>query len=207
MPEGPGVDGTWPFRFRGREPVLRPQETPQAVFIDRAKILVKGGDGGNGIVAFRREAFVPRGGPDGGNGGNGGSVILEADPHLHTLLDFHYRTRYRADRGRHGQGSKCSGRSGGDLIVKVPLGTRVYEARTLQADLTEAGQRFIAAEGGRGGRGNAEFATPTNRAPRKATPGRPGEERELRLELKLMADVGLVSVHHAASQSRCGEGR
>lgn len=171
------------------------------MFVDRAKIIVKAGDGGNGVVSFRREAFVPRGGPDGGNGGRGGSVILEADPQLHTLLDFHYRTRYEAERGRHGSGSRSTGRSGADLIVRVPQGTRVYEDVELLADLTESGQQFIAAEGGRGGRGNAEFATPRNRAPRKATPGAPGPERALQLELKLMADVGLVGLPNAGKST------
>jgi len=171
------------------------------VFIDRAKISVKAGDGGNGCVSFRREAYVPRGGPDGGNGGNGGSVILEADPHLHTLLDFHYRTRYKADRGRHGEGARRSGRSANDLIVRVPVGTRVYEDSRLLADLMEPGQTFLVAQGGRGGRGNAEFATPTNRAPRKSTPGGEGDEKELLLELKLMADVGLVGLPNAGKST------
>ena len=171
------------------------------LFIDRAKILVKAGDGGNGIVSFRREAFVPRGGPDGGNGGNGGSVVFIADPHLHTLLDFHYRTQYRAERGAHGEGAKRTGRSAEDLIVRVPLGTRVNEGGQLLVDMVEPEQRFVVAQGGRGGRGNAEYATSTNRAPRKATSGKPGEERELQLELKLMADVGLVGLPNAGKST------
>jgi GTP-binding protein len=171
------------------------------VFIDRAKIHVKAGDGGNGVVSFRREAFVPRGGPDGGNGGHGGSVILECDPQLHTLLDFHYRTRFRAERGAHGEGAKRSGRKGEDLSVRVPPGTRVYEGSKLLADLVQPGQRFVVAQGGRGGKGNAEFATPTHRAPRKATAGKAGEERELVLELKLMADVGLVGLPNAGKST------
>lgn len=170
------------------------------MFIDRARIRVKAGDGGNGIVSFRREAFIPRGGPDGGNGGDGGSILLEADPHMHTLLDFHYRTEYKADRGAHGEGARRSGRKGADLVIRIPLGTRVFESSTLVVDFIEPHQRFVVAEGGRGGRGNSEFATSTNQAPRKSTPGKPGVERELLLELKLMADVGLVG-HPNAGKS------
>jgi GTPase len=171
------------------------------VFIDRAKIHVKAGDGGNGCVSFRREAYVPRGGPDGGNGGLGGSVIIEADPHLHTLLDFHYRTRYTADRGAHGEGARRSGRSGSDLVVKVPLGTRVYNDSELIADLIEPGERITVAAGGHGGRGNSEFATPRVRAPRRSTPGQKGQEFELRLELAMMADVGLVGLPNAGKST------
>jgi len=186
------LKGIWPFGYC---------VTVHSVFIDRARIRVKAGDGGNGVVSFRREAFVPRGGPDGGNGGGGGSVILEADPHLHTLLDFHYRTHFRAPRGAHGEGAKRSGRAGHDLLIRVPLGTRVYEGQELLADLVQPQQCFTVAKGGRGGRGNSEFATPTNRAPRKATAGKPGQERELLLELKLMADVGLVGLPNAGKST------
>ncbi len=161
---------------------------------------MKAGDGGNGVVSFRREAFIPRGGPDGGNGGEGGSVIAEADPQLHTLFDFHYRSRFAAERGKHGSGAKCSGRAGKDLMIKVPVGTRIYDGDELVVDLVEAGQRHVIAQGGKGGLGNAEFATPTNRAPRKSTGGKPGDERMLLLELKLMADVGLVG-HPNAGKS------
>jgi GTPase len=171
------------------------------MFVDRATIEVKAGDGGNGIVSFRREAFVPRGGPDGGNGGNGGSVYLEADAHLTTLLDFHYRSRFAAERGQHGQGSRCTGKSGDDLVVKVPAGTRVYCESELLADLTAHEQRVLVAQGGRGGLGNSEFATSTNRTPRKSTPGKLGEEKRLLLELKLMADVGLVGLPNAGKST------
>ncbi|MBI5059599.1 GTPase ObgE [candidate division KSB1 bacterium] len=171
------------------------------VFIDRAKIRVKAGDGGNGCVSFRREAYIPSGGPDGGNGGQGGSVLIETDPQLHTLLDFHYRTSFNADRGQHGQGSRCTGKSGEDLTIKVPVGTRVFDGDELLVDLKKVGQRFCLAEGGRGGRGNAEFKTPTNRAPRRSTPGTHGAEKTLYLELKLMADVGLVGLPNAGKST------
>lgn len=171
------------------------------MFVDRAKIKVKAGDGGNGIISFRREAYEPQGGPDGGDGGHGGSVYLQADQQLHTLLDFHYRSKFKAERGRHGSGSRSTGKSGEDLIIKVPAGTRVYEGDQLLEDLKEHGQQFCAAKGGRGGRGNHNFATPTNQAPRKATPGTSGEERTLLLELKLMADVGLVGLPNAGKST------
>lgn len=163
------------------------------MFVDEARIQAYGGDGGNGCVSFRREKFVPRGGPDGGDGGDGGSVVLVADPGETTLLAFRYRPIFRAPRGRHGEGSNRTGRSGEDLVVPVPVGTIVEDAAgALLADLSVEGERLVAARGGRGGRGNARFATSTNRAPRRADPGQPGEERALRLELKLLADVGLV---------------
>jgi len=166
------------------------------MFIDRARVQVRAGDGGNGAVSFRREKFVPKGGPDGGDGGRGGDVVFVADAGMSTLLDFHYRQHIRAGRGRHGEGGERHGRDGEDAVVAVPAGTVVRDARTGEviADLTVAGQRVVVARGGRGGRGNARFATPTQRAPRHAEPGQPGEERILELELRLIADVGLVGV-------------
>jgi GTP-binding protein len=161
---------------------------------DRATIDVLAGHGGSGAVSFRREKYVPKGGPDGGDGGDGGSVILLVNEQLRTLLDFQFRARFQAPSGAHGSGNQKSGRSGEDLVVQVPPGTLVMGAESgdLLADLVEPGARFVAARGGRGGRGNARFATPTRQAPRKAQPGRPGEERKLLLELRLIADVGLV---------------
>ena len=161
---------------------------------DRATIDVQAGRGGSGVVSFRREKYVPKGGPDGGDGGDGGSVILVVNEHLRTLLDFQYRARFEAPSGAHGSGNKKYGRSGEDLEVKVPPGTLVMDAESGAplADLVEAGARFVAAKGGRGGRGNAHFATPTRQAPRKAEDGREGEARRLQLELRLIADVGIV---------------
>jgi GTP-binding protein len=163
-------------------------------FIDEAKIYLKAGDGGDGIVAFRREAHVPRGGPSGGDGGNGGSIIFVADPQLSTLLDFKYQQHYRAPRGEKGRGRDQYGRTGDDLVVKVPAGTLVLdeESGDAIADLVEPGQRLIVARGGRGGRGNIHFKTPWNQAPRNAEPGQPGQERTVRLRLKLLADAGLL---------------
>ncbi len=164
------------------------------MFVDEARIYVKAGDGGNGCVAFRREKYVPRGGPSGGDGGAGGNIILEATPHDNTLLRFHFNREFRAERGRHGEGSNRTGHSGADLILPVPVGTIVIDTDSAQplADFTAAGQRRIVARGGRGGRGNQHFAKPWHRAPREFEEGEPGEERRLRLELKLLADVGLV---------------
>jgi len=163
-------------------------------FVDEARIHVKAGDGGNGCSSFRRERFIPRGGPDGGDGGKGGDVILQADGQLSTLLDFTYPKQFRAQRGSHGKGKNQTGRNGKDLILRIPVGTLVREDQTGEVlqDLLFDGQSFVAARGGRGGRGNARFASPTHQAPRRAEKGEPGEERWLRLELKLLADVGLI---------------
>ena len=173
------------------------------MFVDRAKIYIKAGDGGNGIVSFRREKYVPKGGPDGGDGGNGGHVILKVDPHLQTLLDYRYRQHFKAERGAHGQGSNKTGKSGKDLIIRVPPGTVVkdFETGAVLGDLVEPGQTLLIARGGKGGRGNARFATPTNQAPRTAEPGTPGEERTILLELKLIADVGLVGFPNAGKST------
>jgi len=173
------------------------------MFVDEIDVFVKGGDGGAGCISFRREKYVPRGGPDGGDGGNGGSVILEADPAITTLLDFHYQRHYTAERGTHGQGSNKHGRSGEDTVLRVPLGTTVSErdGRLPLGDLTERGQRLVVARGARGGRGNARFATSTNRAPRRADLGRSGEEHWIHLELKLLADVGVVGFPNAGKST------
>jgi GTP-binding protein len=173
------------------------------MFVDEAIIRVKAGDGGNGCVAFRREKYVPRGGPSGGDGGRGGDVVLVASQHHNTLLHFRFNPEHRAERGRHGEGSNRTGRSGAALEVPVPIGTVVYDADSGQAlfDFTAAGQRFIVARGGRGGRGNQHFATPTRQAPVHAEPGQPGEERRLRLVLKLLADVGLVGFPNAGKST------
>jgi len=163
-------------------------------FVDEARIYVKAGDGGNGCVSFRRERFIPRGGPNGGDGGKGGDVILQADSQLSTLLDLTYPRPFRAQRGTHGKGKDKTGKKGETLIIRVPAGTLVRDDETgkILEDLLPGGQPFIAARGGRGGRGNARFATATNRAPRRVEKGEKAEERWLRLELKLLADVGLI---------------
>jgi GTP-binding protein len=163
-------------------------------FIDEATIEVRAGDGGRGMVSFRREPFTPRGGPNGGDGGPGGSVILVADPQVHTLLDYKFQPHHRAERGQHGGGSDRTGRAGADTVLRVPVGTVVRDADTgeLLCDLSRPGARFTAAKGGRGGRGNLAFKSATRQAPDFAEPGEPGEQRRLSLELKLLADVGLI---------------
>ena len=173
------------------------------MFIDRAKIHVQGGDGGNGVTAFRREKFVPRGGPSGGDGGRGGDVTLVADSSLNTLLHLRYNPRHIAGRGLHGEGSNRSGRDGADRVVRVPVGTQIFDATTgeLLYDLANDGAEWKAARGGRGGFGNAHFTTSTNRAPRYHQTGSQGEERELQLELKLLADVGLVGFPNAGKST------
>ena len=164
------------------------------MFIDEATIRVKAGDGGNGCLAFRREKFVPRGGPSGGDGGKGGDVLMESSERHNTLVHFRFNPEYKAERGRHGEGSNKTGREGADVLLKVPVGTLVFDAETGDKvhDFSHTDDRIIIARGGRGGRGNARFATSVHQAPREHEDGRPGEERVLRLELKLLADVGLV---------------
>jgi len=173
------------------------------VFVDQVKIFVKAGDGGDGCVSFRREKYVPRGGPNGGDGGNGGDILLRATGQLRTLLDLRYQQHYLVPHAEHGQGKDCHGRNSPPLIISVPCGTVIRDAETREqlADLTDEGQEHIVAKGGRGGRGNAAFATSTNRAPRRAEKGRPGEERWLVLELKLLADVGLVGFPNAGKST------
>jgi len=172
-------------------------------FLDRARIFVKAGDGGNGCTAFRREKFVPRGGPSGGNGGRGGDIYMVSTEDLNTLLHFRFNPRYVAERGGHGEGSNRTGHEGDDLTIHVPVGTVVTDIDTGEVvhDFTETGERVKVASGGGGGRGNASFATSTNRAPRRHNDGRPGDERNLQLELKLIADVGLVGLPNAGKST------
>ncbi|MBI4591432.1 MAG: GTPase ObgE [Candidatus Rokubacteria bacterium] len=173
------------------------------MFVDEIDLFVKAGDGGAGCVSFRREKYVPRGGPDGGDGGDGGSVWLEADRAVNTLLDYHYQRHYAAERGQHGKGGGKHGASGADLILKIPVGTIVTDRTTGErlGELLAPGQRLQVARGARGGRGNLRFVSATNRAPRRADLGRPGEERWLHLELKLLADVGVIGFPNAGKST------
>ncbi len=173
------------------------------MFIDSASIYVKAGDGGSGCVAFRREKFVPKGGPSGGDGGNGGDIVVVADRHIRTLLDFRYVKRYIAPRGQHGLGDNKTGKSGEDVVIRLPIGTVVADEKTgdVLVDLTHEGQRAVIARGGRGGHGNAFYATPTNRAPREWEVGGKGEEKNISLELKLLAEVGLVGLPNAGKST------
>jgi GTP-binding protein len=172
-------------------------------FIDEATIEVRAGDGGNGCVSFRREKYIPMGGPDGGDGGDGGSVFLQADSGVNTLVDFRYKRKFLAGRGENGSGRNCTGKAGADLVIRVPVGTVVQEAETgeLMGDLTVDGQRLLVAQGGFHGIGNARFKSSTNRAPRQSKPGTPGEHRTLQLELKLLADVGLLGLPNAGKST------
>lgn len=172
-------------------------------FIDEAKIYVKAGDGGRGCVSFRREKYVPRGGPDGGDGGNGADVILIARRNMSSLLDHRYQQHYKAKRGVHGKGKDQHGKNAEDLFIPVPMGTMIkdFESGAFYGDLTEEGQTLVIAKGGRGGKGNARFVTPTNQAPKEAQPGTPGQEKTLKLELKLLADVGLLGFPNAGKST------
>ncbi len=172
-------------------------------FVDEATIKVQAGDGGRGMVSFRREKFIPFGGPDGGDGGEGGSIYVVANQGLNTLADFRYRRGFKAKNGEPGGSADCSGRGGEDLEIVVPVGTVIYDTETEEAlgDLAEDGKRLLVARGGKGGLGNQHFKSSTNRAPRRATPGYPGEKRELRLELKLLADVGLLGLPNAGKST------
>ena len=172
-------------------------------FVDEADIRVEAGDGGNGVIGFRREKYIPKGGPDGGDGGDGGSVFLEADENLNTLIDYRFERFHRAERGQNGQGSNCTGRAGEDLTVRVPVGTRATDIDTAEVlgDLTKHGQRLKVAQGGYHGLGNARFKSSVNRAPRQKTNGTPGEIRNLKLELMLLADVGLLGLPNAGKST------
>ena len=172
-------------------------------FVDEGSIFVKAGDGGNGMMSFRREKFIEKGGPNGGDGGDGGSVFLEADENLNTLVDYRYTRRFQAQNGEKGGSTECTGAKGEDLILPVPVGTTVIDASTQEVigDLTRAGQRLMVAQGGWHGLGNTRFKSSTNRAPRQTTPGKPGEQRDLKLELKVLADVGLLGLPNAGKST------
>ncbi|BBP81411.1 MULTISPECIES: Obg family GTPase CgtA [Pseudomonas] len=172
-------------------------------FVDEVSIFVKAGDGGNGLMSFRREKFIEKGGPNGGDGGDGGSVYMEADPNLNTLVDYRYTRRFDAQRGQNGGSKDCTGHKGEDLILPVPVGTTVIDAGTQEiiGDLTKPGQRLMVAQGGWHGLGNARFKSSTNRAPRQTTNGKPGESRDLKLELKVLADVGLLGLPNAGKST------
>jgi GTP-binding protein len=173
------------------------------MLIDNVKITIKSGDGGNGCVSFRREKYVPKGGPNGGDGGKGGDVVFKADSSLSTLIDFKYRRLYKAQNGKHGMGGDKTGKNGGDIIILVPCGSIIKDASggKVLADLGESGETYLAAKGGRGGKGNARFATPANQAPRYAEPGKGGEEKEIEIDLKLIADVGLLGLPNAGKST------
>ncbi|MCD4692909.1 MAG: GTPase ObgE [Calditrichales bacterium] len=173
------------------------------MFIDYVKIYVKAGQGGSGCMSFLREKYIDKGGPNGGDGGKGGSVTIKGNRNLRTLLDYTYRREYRAKRGQHGMGSNCHGKKADDIVLEAPLGTIIKDAKSgeILIDIVEDGQIFVAARGGKGGRGNARFATPTHRSPREWEVGNPGEERRLELELKLIADIGLVGLPNAGKST------